>query len=228
MSIVWIHFAEVACGRCFAKIAIFNEAFMFACLLNVCPILSLMKSGKKKWRWTTCHHFPPTLCLLSLLWPHPSLFFTYTDSSLFHPLPTLSSHAQFHCRCLDTSLWQQLEVGLVRVEGGSFSIVVCCMLALSSSSPSRLQLYLVFVFSKLSLPRHAVWINLDTTVLVLWLWFICFILRFRRTFLLFPSPSVTLISKLIVTCNVVFWKIFCIDGCLVYFVILLSSQYGWM
>lgn len=47
MSIVWIHFAEVACGRCFAKIAIFNEAFMFACLLNVCPILSLMKSGKK-------------------------------------------------------------------------------------------------------------------------------------------------------------------------------------
>lgn len=162
----------------------------------------------------------------SLTTPFP--FFTYTDSSLFHPLPTLSSHAQFHCRCLDTSLWQQLEVGLVRVEGGSFSIVVCCMLALSSSSPSRLQLYLVFVFSKLSLPGHAVWINLDTTVLVLWLWFICFILKFRRTFLLFPSPSVTLISKLIVTCNVVFWKIFCIDGCLVYFVILLSSQYGWM
>lgn len=94
MSIVWIHFAEVACGRCFAKIAIFNEAFMFACLLNVCPILSLMKSGKKKWRWTTCHHFPPTLCLLSLLWPHPSLFLP-TQTPLYFTLflPFQATHS---------------------------------------------------------------------------------------------------------------------------------------
>lgn len=114
MSIVWIHFAEVACGRCFAKIAIFNEAFMFACLLNVCPILSLMKSGKKKMKVDYLPSLPSNLVFVvtSLTTPFP---FFYLHRLLF----ISPSSYPFKPRTVSLSLLRHLFMATARGRAGA-------------------------------------------------------------------------------------------------------------